>query len=210
MSRAALPRLMLVTDRQRTRGRDLVRVVQEAVRGGVRLVQVREPDLRDDELHDLARRLRDACGTEVSLVVNGSARVACALRMGVHLSAAAPALGDVDLAGQPYGRSIHDDGEMRTALADGADYLVLGTVFPSESKPGRPAGGLALVERICRQAHPTPVYAIGGITVSRVPAVLHAGAFGVAVAGEILSSSDPCRVAEGLHLAIDVAGVSSI
>ncbi len=208
MSRAVLSKLMLVTDRHRTRGRDLVRVVREAVRGGVRLVQVREPDLRDDELHDLARRLRDACPAEISLVVNGSPRVARALGVGLHLPAAAPARGDVDLAGQPYGRSIHDEGEMRTALRDGADYLVLGTVFSSESKPGRPAGGLALVERICRQVHPTPVYAIGGITVTRVPPVVHAGAFGVAVSGEILAASDPCRVAEALHLALSVALVS--
>ena len=66
-----LPRLMLVTDRRRTRGRDLVPCVAQAVSGGVGLVQVREPDLPDDELRELVRRIRDAVGTRTTIVVNG-------------------------------------------------------------------------------------------------------------------------------------------
>ncbi len=196
---------MLVTDRKRTRGRDLVALVAAAAGGGVRLVQVREPDLKDDELYALARRIRDSCTSEVRLVVNGSLGVARALGVGLHLPAAAPALGETRPAGLLHGRSVHDEAELRSALADGADYLVAGTVFPTESKPGRAPQGLAWVERVCRQVAPLPVFGIGGIAVARVPAVLHAGAHGVAVCGAILSASDPQRVAEGLNLAITVA-----
>ena len=57
---AALPRLMLVTDRRETQGRDLVDVVEAAVAGGVGLVQLRERDLPEPEIADLLRRLLDA------------------------------------------------------------------------------------------------------------------------------------------------------
>ena len=137
----ASPRLMLVTDRRRTRGRELVDLVARAVRGGVDAVQVREPGLPDDELRDLVQRIRKEVGPETSIVVNGSSRVARTMHTGLHLPARAPLLGDLDLGGAPYGRSVHDDRELRVALEDGATYLLVGTIFRTESKPGRrPAG----------------------------------------------------------------------
>ena len=204
-----LPRLMLVTDRQRTRGRDLVDLVARAVRGGVGIVQLREPDLPDDELRELLQRIRERVPPSTTIVVNTSLRVARTARVGLHLPARAAALGDVDLGGAPFGRSVHDDEELRCALADAADYLVAGTIFTTESKPGRAPGGVALLERICRQGHPTPVYAIGGVTVSRVPAVVRAGAHGVAVCGALLAARDPERLAQAMTLALDVASCSS-
>jgi thiamine-phosphate pyrophosphorylase len=200
---------MLVTDRRRTRGRDLVDLVTRAVSGGVGIVQVREPDLPDDELRELLQRIRERVPPATTIVVNTSLRVARTAHVGLHLPARAGALGDVDLGGAPFGRSVHDDDELRSALADAPDYVVAGTIFATESKPGRPPGGVALVERICRQAHPTPVYAIGGITVGRVPAVLHAGAHGVAVCGALLMAGDPQRLAEATTLALDVVSRSS-
>ncbi len=202
---ARLPRLMLVTDRRRTRGRDLVEVVARCVAAGVRLIQLREPDLADDELCRLAQRLKERVPGDTILVINGSVRAARTTRSGLHLPARAPRLLGVDLAQAPYGRSVHDDEELRAAIEDGADYLVAGTVFPTDSKPGVSAAGLALIERLGRQAHPRPLYAIGGITVSRVPAVIHCGAHGVAVCGGLLAASDPERVTEGLMLALSVA-----
>ena len=72
----ALPRLMLVTDRRRTRGRDLARLVEQAVAGGVGIVQLREKDLSDDELRGLLDRIRKRLPPALPLVVNGSTRVA--------------------------------------------------------------------------------------------------------------------------------------
>ena len=67
------------------------------------------------------------------------------------------------------------------------------------------AAGIGVIERARRLAHPLPIYAIGGITVSRIPAVIHAGAHGVAVCGAILSSSAPERVVEGMQLDLDAS-----
>jgi thiamine-phosphate pyrophosphorylase len=201
-----LPRLMLVTDRRRTRGRDLVGLVVEAVRGGAGLVQVREKDLRDDELRELVGRITQAVGGAATVVVNGRAGVALERGAGLHLPAGAPRPAGLDPRVRPFGRSVHGEAELRAAIADDPDYLVVGTVFPTAAKPDRVPAGLALVERVCRQVGPLPVFGIGGVTVSRVPPLVHAGAHGVAVCGAILAANDPRRVAEALHLALEVAG----
>jgi len=181
-----------------------VEAVAAAARGGVEFVQVREPDLPDDELRDLLRRIRARVGDEVTIVVNGSERVARTAHCGLHLPARAGLAGPGRLKVRPFGRSVHDDDETGRAMGDRPDYLVLGTIFETASKPGRRAAGVGLVERICRQVRPLPVYAIGGVTISRVPTLVHAGAYGVAVCGEILSANDPQRVAQALMLALQV------
>jgi len=205
MTTYELPRLMLVTNRKGTRGRNLVEVVASAARGGVGMVQVRERDLADDALRDWVQQIREAVPSTTRLLVNTSVRVARTLRTGLHLPAKAPPLGEIDLCGEPYGRSVHDEEELRRAQSDGVDYIVLGTIFPTESKPGHPGSGVSLVQRICRSVAPLPVYAIGGITFGRIPELIRAGAHGVAVSSALLAANDPARVAEAMSLAIDVA-----
>jgi len=201
-----LPRLMLVTDRRRTRRRALVPLVAKAVEGGVGFVQLRERDLPDDELRPLVRELRDALGGAATIVVNTAYRVARTDDLGLHLPASAP-LPWSGGGGRPalFGRSAHDPEEAALAVSENADYLVLGTIYPSESKPGHPGAGLELVREIGRQVEPMPVYAIGGVRVSRIPDLIHAGAHGVAVCGAILGANDPRRVAEAMTLALTVA-----
>src|SRR5262245_59575548 len=175
-----LPRLMLVTDRHETRGRDLVDVVEAAVSGGVRLVQVGEGDLPEAEvaaiLGHLIARLRD---TPVQLLVNGHAALAQAFDVGLHL----PAVASPVMSSKPivYGRAAHDEDEVRQALAEGVSYLVVGPVFRTGSKPGHSGAGLETLARLAGSAAPTPVFAIGGITPERFVPVLAAGAYGVAV-----------------------------
>ena len=190
---AALPRVMLVTDRRQTQGRDLVEVVAAAVAGGVGLVQVRERDLPEPEIADLLRRLLARLeGTPARLLVNGHADLAHALGVGLHLPAVAPRPASIPSL---YGRAVHDEAEARRALADGVSYVVVGPVFPTGSKPGHPGAGADTLERLVRTVAPTPVYAIGGLTPERVVFVLAAGAHGVAVRSAILSARDPRRAA---------------
>jgi thiamine-phosphate pyrophosphorylase len=189
----ALPRLMLVTDRLETEGRDLVDVVEAAVAGGVGLVQVRERDLPEPEIADLLRRLLARLeGSPARLLVNGHPDLARALGVGLHLPAAAPC--PVELP-RLFGRAVHDEAEARRALAEGVSHVVAGPVFATGSKPGHPGVGVAALSRLVAAVAPTPVYAIGGLTPERVRSVRDAGAHGVAVRRAILSARDPQRAA---------------
>jgi thiamine-phosphate pyrophosphorylase len=196
-----LPRVMLVTDRHETHGRDLVDVVAAAVAGGVRLVQVRERDLPEAEVAALLRCLIERLrGAPVDLLVNGHAGLARTLGTGLHLPAVAPRLDPPKPA--LYGRAAHDEDEARRALAEGVTYLVVGPVFPTGSKPGHPGAGLETLARLAGIAAPTPVFAIGGLTPERVGPVLVAGAHGVAVRSGILGAQDPARAAQELIRAL--------
>ena len=202
---ASLPRLMLVTDRHATGGRDLVDVVEAAVAGGVGLVQVRERDLAEAAVEALLGRLLGRLrGSGARLVVNGHPALARALGIGLHLPAAAP-------SAAPRltftGRSVHDEDEARLARAEAVSYVVAGPIFPTSSKPGHPGAGVALVARLGRILAPTPILAIGGLTPERVGSVLEAGAYGVAVRSAILGAAEPARAARAFADAL--AGVQS-
>jgi thiamine-phosphate pyrophosphorylase len=199
----SLPRLMLVTDRRRTRGRELVDVVAAAVSGGVGMVQIRENDLAPRDLEGLVGRIRRRVPPSTVLCVNSAAEVAGECGVGLHLpeKLAMPDVAEVDLVG----RSVHGAAEAERAARQGIGYLILGPIYPTAAKPGHPGAGVGLVEKIARRVDPVPLFAIGGMEVSRVPEIIHAGAHGIAVAGAILSASDPQRAAEAFALALVVA-----
>ena len=194
-----IPRLMLVTDRRAVGRRDLLQVAAAAVAGGVDAVQVREKDLADDELTALARRVQRAVQGQAAVLVNGRPGVAKALGAGLHLPADAPAPNERDWP--LWGRSVHSTEEALRRAEEAPDYLLIGPVYPTDSKPGHPGGGLSLVEATARAVSPLPVLAIGGIDATNAGAVIAAGAAGIAVRGAILEASDPERTARSIHAA---------
>ena len=124
-----LPRVMLVTDRHRTAGRDLAWCVERAVAGGVTLVQLREKDLSEKQYLELLEKMAG----NATVLVNNRPEIARRYGTGLHLPASAPSCDDPP---RPLGRSAHDQEEIESALLDLPDYIVLGTVFPTVSKPG--------------------------------------------------------------------------
>jgi thiamine-phosphate diphosphorylase len=184
------PVLCLVTDRARSGGEDrLVEIVGQAASAGVHLVQVREKDLEVKPLYELVRRLIDAVrGTTTRVLVNDRVDVAIAAGAhGVHLPATgvpAPRVRAVSPRGFLIGRSVHSGDEAaRIARAGGVDYLVFGTVFGSDSKPGVRPAGLDALRAVTAAALPIPVLAIGGVTLERMGSIASAGAAGVAAIG---------------------------
>lgn len=184
------PVICLVTDRRRLQhpqDDSLVTLVATASEAGVTLVQVREPDLNDRQLLALAARIVEAAHPRALVVINERTDVALAAGAdGVHLrgeSVAADRVRQVVPPGFLIGRSVHGGAEARTAAATGVDYLVMGTVYPTRSKPEvAELAGLSGLEETCR-AVSVPVLAIGGITVETVDDVAAAGAVGVAAIG---------------------------
>ncbi|HET8630551.1 MAG TPA: thiamine phosphate synthase [Thermomicrobiales bacterium] len=199
--RPPVPRLHLVTNRRLCGGRALADVVAEAAAGGLGAVQLREKDLPGGALLAEARALARALGPTL-LIVNDRADVALAAgAAGVHLPEdGLPVAAVRALAGPAtlIGRSVHSVAGARAAEADGADYVVLGTVFATASKPGGEPGGLDLV-RAAADAVRIPVIAIGGIDGRNAASVVGAGAYGVAVMSAILQAAAPALVVEQLR-----------
>lgn len=90
-------------------------------------------------------------------------------------------------------RSVHDLAGAEAAVAEGADALVVGTIWASASHPGRPGAGLGLIEATARLG--CPVFAIGGVTSARAREARDAGAWGVAAIGALWDAVDPYRAA---------------
>jgi len=190
--------LCLVTDRTRialtttsaTSWRTLLLAqIEGAIAGGVDVVQIRERDLDAAALTWLVREcLRLVAGRRTRIVVNDRLDVALASRAhGVHLREDGVSAEDArSLAGAnlTIGRSIHSAAAARRSGP--VDYLIAGPVFGTASKPDADSAlGLAGLWRVVR-ATDRPIWAIGGITASRIPAVVAAGAQGVAAIGAFI------------------------
>lgn len=156
------------------------------------------------ELHDLAGELSGEADRRGGwCVVNG--RLDVALTAGAQAvqlgSGALPVGRAVEVAadaGVPLavGASVHGAEEARDSAADGANYLLLGTIFATPSHPGREGAGPGLVAA-CADL-PVPVVAIGGVDRGRVPEVTEAGAHGVAVVRAVWTAPDPVAAAREL------------
>ncbi len=194
LGRLRLPALCLVTDRSACLGRPLEQVVAAAVEAGVGVVQLRERDLPARELFELGSRLKGPIhAAGALLVVNDRMDVAMAVGAdGVHLGArsltvaqARRLCGDAMLVGA----SAHSVQEALRAETEGADYVILGTIFETRSHPDvMPAGAKLVTEAAGALA--IPVVAIGGVNAGNAPEVMAAGAAGVAVVTAIQSARD--------------------
>jgi thiamine-phosphate pyrophosphorylase len=195
--RRALPGpLYLVTDRMQTGGRPLVDVVEAALRGGARAVQLREKDLSGLALTRLGDELRAVTRRHAALLlVNDRVDVALAVEAdGAHLAGTSMPPEDVrPLLGPDrwIGASAHSLAQAKEAEDGGADFVVFGPVFETPSKaPYGPPVGLEAFEEAKRPLT-IPVLAIGGIKSGNVAQVARAGADGFAVISAILTDPDP-------------------
>jgi len=202
---SSLPRLLVITDRQATRGKPLVETVRAALAGGARLVQLREKDLDGGALFALARSLTAECRrVGARLLVNDRIDVAVAAGAdGVVLpadsfptDAARRLLGPTKLVA----RSTHCAAEVERALHEGCDFVLFGPVYETPSKAAfGPPQGIDALRAAARFA--IPVYAVGGVTVENAAEVLQAGAHGVAVIREAIAAEDPVAAVARLLMA---------
>ena len=193
-----LHRLMLIADQQGTNGRPLPDVIVRAANGvaGRLIVQFREREFSDAELIAVIRAVQRRVPPQTVLMVNNRPDLARALEIGLHLPAAAGTpTGQYALVG----RSVHDEAEAHIALADDVDYAIVGTIFETESHPGRAGAGLEHLSAMRDLLGNVACYAIGGITTETAPSAIDAGAWGVAVRSAILSADDPSEAAYQLH-----------
>lgn len=196
--------IYLVTDSDCIGERKLVDCVEQALRGGVTVVQYRSKDTDGGKMYAEALELKALCDKyNVPLIINDRVDVALAVgAAGVHV-------GQEDLpckvvrqlvADKPgfiVGVSCHNPEEALQALADGADYLGCGAVFGSQTKGNVSELGLHNLQAIhealvatCKPGDVLPMVGIGGINASNYAQVLATGANGAAVVSGILAVED--------------------
>lgn len=185
-------RLYTITDRHQCAPTPLVDVISELLDAGVTAIQLREKDLNETQLTQLAQPIAELCRNyEAKLFINTNTRIALEVgATGVHLPANAESVDTIKAQtdGNLYiGCSVHALDAAQKREAEGADFVTYSPIYPTASKPGYgPAvgvGGLAEVAKTVK----IPVFALGGITPARVAECLAAGAFGVAVMSGIMS-----------------------
>jgi thiamine-phosphate pyrophosphorylase len=211
-ARLAAARLYLVCGASAGAG-DLPELLRGAIAGGVDIVQLREKHLPDDELVAVAHAARALCERlGALLIVNDRPWVASEARAdGVHVGQDDMPVAEVrELVGPDLliGLSTHASGEIDAAAPLGADgvplvdYIGVGPVHETPTKPGRPAVGLELVRYAA--AHATvPFFAIGGLHAGNLAEALDAGASRVCVLRAISDAEDPERAARALRDLLD-------
>ena len=196
-TRIASCRLYGFIDTAYLAGRQPGAVTQELIAGGVDVIQVRAKEMSHAQRVELARAVVTAAH-DVPVIVNDD--VAAARETG----AAGVHLGQEDYAAVTrdqltglsiIGISTHTLAQARQAARDGADYIGVGPVFATGTKPGVPPVGVELVRQYANEIR-IPFFAIGGITMQTLDAVLATGATRVAVVSAILNVPDVAAAAK--------------
>lgn len=206
MLEATQLRLMVVTS-SAFRGRTHREVAEAAIAGGATALQLRAPELSDDDLWPLCAELAGRCrDAGILFVVNDRPDVAVAVDAdGAHvgqddaLREARAILGP----GRALGISVADPEQAREAMALGADYLGM-TVWATATKPSALPGGVEGVRAVVRSTR-LPVVGIGGIDGSNAAKVIRAGAAGVAVISAVADADDPRVATRALRRTVDEA-----
>jgi thiamine-phosphate pyrophosphorylase len=196
----AMLALYLVTD-ERTDCDALLHIIRKALEGGVTTVQLRRKHDDGRQLVELGKAIRQMT-TEFGALYIVNDRVDIAMLTdadGVHVGQSDIACADVrGLIGKRIiGVSTCTLAEATAADREGADYLGVGSVFPTSSKPDADMCEIQGLAGIAKQVD-IPVVGIGGITRQNAPEVMQAGAAGIAVVSAIMQAEDPSRASAEL------------
>jgi thiamine-phosphate pyrophosphorylase len=194
-------RLYLVCDAQSDR------FLEAALSGGVDLVQLRLKGAADDELVAIGRRFARLCAAHGALFILNDRPdlVTAATADGVHVGQDdVPVEQARELVGPArlVGLSTHSPAQIDAAGAQRPDYIGVGPVYETPTKPGRKAVGLDLV-RYASTHSPVPFFAIGGISGETVEDVVAAGARRIAVVRALVAATEPRAVARRLRRSLE-------
>lgn len=194
--------LYLVTDSSSHTSDSLLRAVDQALAGGATLVQLREKDGGGRSYLALARRVKEVTDRHgVPLIIDDRVDVALACdAAGVHVgaedlpvSAARALLGPNKIVGATA-KTVE---AARQAVADGADYLGVGAIYPTSTRVATRLTSLATLREICA-AVPVPVCAIGGLTADNIHVLAGSRIAGIAVVSAIMKAGDSRTAAKTL------------
>jgi thiamine-phosphate pyrophosphorylase len=176
---------------------DAPRRLEQLIRGGVDIVQLRGKNRNIDELCQLAEKLLPITGN-VRLIVNDHAEIARRVEVqGVHVGQDDEPIAHVrEKVGRPItvGKSTHSIEQAIAAEGEGADYIGFGPLFATPTKPDYAPIGLGDIREVHRRVR-IPIFCIGGIKLENLPEVIAAGAQRVVIVSALLQAAEPAAYA---------------
>lgn len=186
--------LYAVTDRSWLKGQSLYQQVEEAIKGGATMIQLREKELKEDQFFKEAVEIQKLCRRyQIPFLINDNVELAQKIQAdGVHVGQSdmealdvRKKLGDTAIIGVSA-RTVE---EAVRAFSHGADYLGVGAVFPTGTKTDAKDVDEQTLKEIC-QAVDIPVVAIGGIGADNILTLKGSGICGVAVVSAVFGAED--------------------
>lgn len=194
-------RLYGIVDMGYVRPEAVEQTTSTLLQGGIRIIQLRAKGVELAQVEALARRIQPLCRAAGAIfVLNDYPEMA--VRIGadaVHVGQDGGSLAAVRATVGPdmlIGRSTHSPEQALAARAEGADYIGFGPLFPTGTKPGRPSIGLQDIAAVQTALADFPMFCIGGINGSTLPAVLQAGAQRVVIVSWLLLHPAPAAAAK--------------
>jgi len=205
-------RLYVITGENYHPGKQVIEVMEQALLGGADIVQLRAKDAPKREILAQAYALRELTRRyEVPLIINDHLDIAMAVDAdGVHLGQEDLPLAEARRILGPdkiIGISTHSIEQGLAAEAGGADYIGVGPVFPTGTKPGRAAVSTSYVTEAAKRIR-IPFVAIGGITLRNIDEVLLAGAHRICAVSAIVGSEDPAEACRQMLQRIEAVSSS--
>jgi thiamine-phosphate pyrophosphorylase len=201
--------LYVILDRQFLAGRDELDIAGQVIYGGARVIQLRDKQSTKGELLAVAQKLKELCSkSDVLFIINDYLDLAMAVDAdGLHI-------GQEDLPlsiirrelpiDKIVGCSVTTLSQATKAQAEGADYIAVGSMFPTTTKEGATVVGVDRLKELKRTVS-VPLVAIGGITGNNIGEVVAAGADAIAVISAVLSEEDVGGAVRGLISKMDLA-----
>lgn len=194
--------LYLVTDKRNKTDEEFLEIIEEAIKGGTTVVQIREKEGETLDFYNLALKVKEITSKyNVPLIVNDRIDVALAIKSeGVHIGqtdmpadVARSLIGDEMILGV----SASTVKEAGKAEKDGADYIGTGAVFPTATKDDAPSITKDDLKEVTGSIN-IPTVAIGGITLENASELAGTGIAGISVVSAIMNSKDPKTASENL------------
>jgi thiamine-phosphate pyrophosphorylase len=194
--------LYVILDRQFLSGRDEMDVARQVIAGGAKVIQLRDKEGNRRHLLSAGKRLKELCAQNgVLFIINDYLDLAIALDAdGIHVGQEDLPLPTVRKQlpiDKLIGCSVNTVPQALKAQEEGADYIAVGSIFPTETKKAATVVGVDIIREL-KQKVSVPVVAIGGINSSNIGDVIAAGADAVAVISGILSQEDVLHATEAL------------
>ena len=196
--------LYVITDKKLIPRDRFIETVEKVIRGGAKIIQLREKDTPEEEIIRLGKELLKITRKYgIPLIINDSPKLAVEVGAdGVHLGKDDPGIIEARrLLGSEVIIGVSCYGEIERGLRaerEGADYLAFGTPFFTPTKPDRKTTPFEILKEAKRRIKTIPIFAIGGITKGNAKSVLETGVDGIAVITAVFSSPNPEEAARSL------------